>query len=84
GVRVVWLQTTGLPESLADDVYPSYGTGSEMNRSELLAWMQRSTQLHRLASLAEVGTMAAFVASDHAAALTATGVNLTCGHVPAR
>jgi hypothetical protein len=24
------------------------------------------------------------VASDHAAAMTATGVNLTCGHVPTR
>jgi 3-oxoacyl-[acyl-carrier protein] reductase len=86
GVRVVWLQTTGLPEALADGVYPAYGTGPAdgMTRAELIAWMRRSTQLDRLTSLAELGDAAAFLASDHAAAMTATGVNLTCGHVPAR
>ena len=55
-----------------------------MTRPELLAWMRRSTQLDRLASLAEVGKVAAFMASDHAAAMTATSANLTCGAVPAR
>ena len=86
GVRVVWLQTTGLPEALADGVYPAYGAGPAdgMTRAELIAWMRRSTQLNRLTSLAELGDVAAFVASDHAAAMTATGVNLTCGHVPSR
>jgi 3-oxoacyl-[acyl-carrier protein] reductase len=86
GVRVVWLQTTGLPEALADGVYPAYGAGPAdgMTRAELIAWMRRSTQLNRLTSLAELGDVAAFMASDHAAAMTATGVNLTCGHVPAR
>jgi 3-oxoacyl-[acyl-carrier protein] reductase len=86
GVRVVWLQTTGLPEALADGIHPAYGAGPDggMTRAELIAWMRRSTQLNRLTSLAELGDVAAFVASDHAAAMTATGVNLTCGHVPAR
>ncbi len=88
GVRVVWLQTTGLPESLDDSGgrFPDYGTGSGtgMTRAELIAWMQRRTQLQRLTSLAEVGTVAAFVASDHAAAMTATAVNLSCGQSPAR
>jgi 3-oxoacyl-[acyl-carrier protein] reductase len=86
GVRVVWLQTTGLPEALADGIHPAYGAGPAdgMTRAELIAWMRRSTQLNRLTSLAELGDVAAFVASDHAAAMTATGVNLTCGHVPAR
>ena len=85
GVRVVWLQTTGLPEALADiEVFPGYGTGSGMTRTELIAWMQRLTHLNRLTSLAEVGTVATFMASDHAAAMTATGVNLTCGQTPAR
>ena len=86
GVRVVWLQTTGLPEALADGIHPAYGAGpaDAMTRAELIAWMRRSTQLNRLTSLAELGDVAAFVASDHAAAMTATGVNLTCGHVPAR
>ena len=86
GVRVVWLQTTGLPEALADGIHPAYGAGPDggMTRAELIAWMRRSTQLNRLTSLAELGDVAAFIASDHAAAMTATGVNLTCGHVPAR
>jgi 3-oxoacyl-[acyl-carrier protein] reductase len=87
GVRVVWLQTTGLPEALADiEVFPDYGTGSGngMTRTELIAWMQRRTHMNRLTSLAEVGTMAAFIASDHAAAMTATAVNITCGQAPAR
>jgi NAD(P)-dependent dehydrogenase (short-subunit alcohol dehydrogenase family) len=87
GVRVVWLQTTGLPEALADiEVFPAYGTGSPdgMTRPELIAWMERRTMLDRLTSLAEVGRVAAFMASDHASAMTATAANITCGQVPAR
>jgi NAD(P)-dependent dehydrogenase (short-subunit alcohol dehydrogenase family) len=85
GVRVVWLQTTGLPETLAE-VQPGYGTGSGggMTRAELVAWMRRSTMLDRLTSLAELGDVAAFLASDRAAAMTATAANLTCGQVPSR
>jgi 3-oxoacyl-[acyl-carrier protein] reductase len=87
GVRVVWLQTTGLPEALADiDRFPAYGTNTEqgMTRAELIAWMRRSTQLNRLTTLAEVGNVAAFMASDHAGAMTATSANITCGAVPTR
>ena len=82
---VVWLQTTGLPEALdaTVELFPAYGTGADMTRPELLAWMRRC-KLDRLASLAEVGKVAAFMASDHAAAMTATSANLTCGAVPAR
>jgi 3-oxoacyl-[acyl-carrier protein] reductase len=86
GVRVVWLQTTGLPEAIADTVQPAYGTGSGtgMTRAEHIAWMQTSTQLNRLTSLAEVGNVAAFMASDHAGAMTAAAANLTCGQSPSR
>jgi enoyl-[acyl-carrier-protein] reductase (NADH) len=55
-----------------------------MTRAELIAWLLGSTQLNRLTSLAEVGNVAAFMASDHAAAMTATAANLTCGVVPTR
>jgi 3-oxoacyl-[acyl-carrier protein] reductase len=37
--------------------------------------------LHRLPSLAEAGDLAAFLASDHARSITATGVNITNGAV---
>jgi 3-oxoacyl-[acyl-carrier protein] reductase len=87
GVRVVWLQTTGLPEAIApsDVPQPGYGTGSAaMTRDELIAWNEGRTQLGRLTTLAEVGRAAAFLASDHAGAMTAAGMNLTCGQVPTR
>ena len=86
GVRVLWLQTTGLPEALTDEVQPGYGAGSgdAMTQAELIAWMRGSTMLDRLTTLAEVGTMAAFMASDHAGAVTGVGANLTCGQAPPR
>jgi 3-oxoacyl-[acyl-carrier protein] reductase len=87
GVRVVWLQTTGLPEAIAgnDVLQPGYGTGSAaMTRDELIAWNQGKAMLGRLTTLAEVGRAAAFLASDHAAAMTGAGLNLTCGQAPGR
>jgi NAD(P)-dependent dehydrogenase (short-subunit alcohol dehydrogenase family) len=84
GIRVVWLQTTGLPEALTGDVFPDYGTGEGMTREQLVAWLQGETMLNRLTSLAEVGNVAAFMASDQASAMTASGGNITCGTVPTR
>jgi NAD(P)-dependent dehydrogenase (short-subunit alcohol dehydrogenase family) len=81
GVRVVWLQTTGLPEALHADVFPSYGTGKAMGRAELIPWLEGRTLLRRLTSLAEVGDTAAFVASDRAGAITGCAANITCGSV---
>jgi 3-oxoacyl-[acyl-carrier protein] reductase len=84
GIRVVWLQTTGLPEAISDtaDLFPDYGTGKEMTRQELIAWLQKRTMLKRLTSLAEVGNVAAFMASDRASAMTGSAANITCGSVP--
>jgi 3-oxoacyl-[acyl-carrier protein] reductase len=86
GIRVVWLQTTGLPEAIADtgDLFPDYGTGGRMSREELIAWLQGKAMLSRLTSLAEVGNVAAFMASDQASAMTASVANITCGSVPSR
>jgi 3-oxoacyl-[acyl-carrier protein] reductase len=83
GVRVVWLQTTGLPEAISRtlDLFPDYGTGAAMTREELIAWLEGKTMLRRLTSLAEVGNAAAFVASDRAGAMTACAANITCGSV---
>jgi 3-oxoacyl-[acyl-carrier protein] reductase len=87
GVRVVWLQTSGLPEALADiPVFPEYGTGigsgAGMTRAELIAWLEGKAMLRRLTSLADVGNAAAFVASDRAGAMTGCGVNVSCGSFP--
>lgn len=84
GIRVVWLQTTGLPEAIRDtgELFPDYGTGKEMTREELIAWLEGKTMLGRMTSLAEVGNVAAFMASDRAGGMTACAANITCGSVP--
>jgi NAD(P)-dependent dehydrogenase (short-subunit alcohol dehydrogenase family) len=86
GIRVVWLQTTGIPEALADtgERFPDYGMrgGKGMTREEIIAWLQGKTMLDRLTSLTEVGNAAAFIASDRASAMTASGANITCGSIP--
>ena len=84
GIRVVWLRTTGIPESIPDtgDLFPDYlgaGAGEGMTRAELIAWMQEETMLKRLPSLADVGNVAAFIASDQASTMTATFANITGG-----
>src|SRR2546427_1130718 len=86
GIRVVWLQTTGIPEALHDPggIQPAYGTSHAMTSGELIAWMRDKTMLRRLTTLADVGNMAALIASDHAAAITAAGMNITNGAVPTR
>ena len=86
GIRVVWLQTTGIPEALHDPggVQPAYGTSHPMTTGELVAWMRDKTMLRRLTTLADLGDMAALIASDRAAAMTAAGMNITCGAIPTR
>jgi 3-oxoacyl-[acyl-carrier protein] reductase len=85
GVRVVWLRTTGLPEAIPDtgdaasDLGTGYGEG--MTREEIIAGMREQTILKRLASLDELGKVAAFMASDGAGTMTATFANITCGAV---
>jgi 3-oxoacyl-[acyl-carrier protein] reductase len=83
GIRVVWLQTTGLPEAISTtlDLFPAYGTGEAMTREELIAWLERRTMLKRLTSLAELANTAAFMASDQAGAITGGAANLSCGSV---
>jgi 3-oxoacyl-[acyl-carrier protein] reductase len=85
GVRVVWLRTTGLPETIPDtgdaaaDLGTGYGEG--MTREEIITGMREQTILKRLASLDELGNVAAFMASDGAGPMTATFANITCGAI---
>jgi len=46
---------------------------------EIASGIQKATLLKRAATLADVGHVAAFVASDQARTLTATDVNISCG-----
>jgi 3-oxoacyl-[acyl-carrier protein] reductase len=84
GVRVLWLRTTGVVEAISDtgERFPDYGTGSGgMTRAELIDWLKEKTLLNRLTTLNDVGNVAAFMASDHASAVTANGVNMSYGSV---
>ncbi|GHH30007.1 SDR family NAD(P)-dependent oxidoreductase [Streptomyces lanatus] len=72
GIRVVTLKSGGVPESL-----PSGFPGAEAIADSLVG----ATQLGRAATLADVGDVAAFVASDRARTLTATDVNISCGAI---
>jgi NAD(P)-dependent dehydrogenase (short-subunit alcohol dehydrogenase family) len=72
GVRVVTLTTGGVPESLPDTFAA---------RGALTAELDKATLLGRTATLADVGNVAAFVASDQARTLTSTAVNISCGAI---
>jgi len=70
GIRVVTLKTGGVPESMPD---------SFAAKEEIAAEIQKGTLLGRAATLADVGNVAAFVASDQARTLTSTYVNISSG-----
>jgi 3-oxoacyl-[acyl-carrier protein] reductase len=85
GVRVLWLQTTGLPEAMSTtgELFPDYGAG-RLPREAVIEWLRGATMLKRLTSLADVANMAAFMASDRAGAVTASAANLSGGAAPSR
>ncbi|MBO0685135.1 MAG: SDR family oxidoreductase [Candidatus Dormibacteraeota bacterium] len=70
GIRVVTLQTGGVPESIPEDFE---------GRDAIARMTDEKTLLGRAATLADVGNAAAFAASDWARTMTATQLNITCG-----
>jgi len=70
GVRAVTLRTGGVPESIPADL---------AGGAEIAAGLAASTLLGRTATLADVGNVAAWVASDQARTMTAATVNVSCG-----
>ena len=72
GIRVVTLKTGGVPESISD-TFPG--------KDEIVSGILKETLLKRTATLADVGDVAAFVASNHARTLTSTEVNISCGAI---
>ena len=70
GIRVVTLRTGGIPETLPSDM---------PRREAIAASLAGASLLGRAATLAEVGQVAAFVASDQARSMTAATVNLSAG-----
>jgi NAD(P)-dependent dehydrogenase (short-subunit alcohol dehydrogenase family) len=72
GVRVVTMVTGGVPESMPDTF---------AGRADIAAMLTRMTLLNRTATLADVGNVAAFVASDRARTMTSATVNISCGAI---
>ena len=72
GVRVITLQTGGIPEGIPD----------ERTRNAIEKSIAKRTMLGRAATLEDVGNAAVFAASDWGRALTATKLNITCGTIP--
>lgn len=72
GIRVVTIKTGGIGESLPADL---------PERSLILDQLLPSTLLKRLATLADVGNVAAFLASEMAQSITASDVNISCGAI---
>ena len=72
GIRVLTLQTGGITETLPEG-FPG--------RQAIVNGIEDRTMLGRAATLADVGRVAAFAASDHARSMTATALNITCGSV---
>ncbi|WP_326946546.1 SDR family oxidoreductase [Amycolatopsis sp. NBC_01307] len=70
GVRAVTLRTGGIPETLPADFAA---------RQVVTDSITGQTMLGRAATLADVGAVAAFVASDRARSMTASTVNVSCG-----
>ena len=72
GIRVVTLKTGGITETLPADM---------PGRDEIIQSIEGATLLRRAATLADVGNVAAFVASDAARTMTATDINISCGSI---
>src|SRR5829696_4791636 len=83
GIRAVWRHATDLPEAIPDtgETVADLGTGfgEDTTREEVIAGMREETMLNRLPTLAELGNVAAFIASDRVSAMTATLANITFG-----
>jgi 3-oxoacyl-[acyl-carrier protein] reductase len=74
GVRVVCLRPDGIPETWGDLTVEPVATS--------VRYMIDGTMLGRLPTLDQVADAAAWAASDRAAAMTGTTMNLTCGSEP--
>jgi 3-oxoacyl-[acyl-carrier protein] reductase len=72
GIRVVTLRTGGIPESIPDGA---------PGRDAITASIEQAALLKYAATLADVGNVAAFVASDLARTITATEINISCGAI---
>jgi NAD(P)-dependent dehydrogenase (short-subunit alcohol dehydrogenase family) len=80
GLRTICLRTTGLPETATIDVvFGLHARALGIPREQFQAMIEGMTHRRRSTTLAELGDVAAFLASDRAGAMTGAVANLTGG-----
>jgi NAD(P)-dependent dehydrogenase (short-subunit alcohol dehydrogenase family) len=85
GVRVLGIWTAGVPETLSPEKLASVDSNLVMDEAAfqgLLDRLDEMRMLRRSPRLAQVAAVAAFLASDNAAAITGTFINVTSGTFP--
>jgi NAD(P)-dependent dehydrogenase (short-subunit alcohol dehydrogenase family) len=82
GVRSVVLRTTGLPETATIDVvFDLHAKPAGITRQQFQSFVEAMTHRRRSTTLSELASVATFVASDRATAMTGTVANLTGGAI---
>ena len=80
GIRVVGLRPQGMPETRRiKEAFELYAKASAMTWERFHESLASRTHTRRLSTLGEMASVAAFMASDGAAGLTGTTVNLSMG-----
>ncbi|MDA0632685.1 SDR family oxidoreductase [Nonomuraea sp. MCN248] len=82
GVRAVCLRTSGLPETpTIDVVFGLHAEAQGITPEQFAAFAAGLSHRRQATTLRELANVAAFVASDQAAAMTGTVANLTGGQI---
>ena len=82
GVRVVGLYTAGVADALTREKLAKVAGGGGIDPADVERAIAGMAMLRRAPRLAQVADTAAFLASDRAAGITGTIVNVTCGLLP--
>jgi NAD(P)-dependent dehydrogenase (short-subunit alcohol dehydrogenase family) len=82
GVRVVGIHTAGVIDTLTREKIAAVGGGDGIDPADVERAIAGMAMLRRAPRLAQVAETAAFLASDRAAGITGTIVNVTCGLIP--
>jgi NAD(P)-dependent dehydrogenase (short-subunit alcohol dehydrogenase family) len=82
GVRVVCIMPNAIPETATiREGFARYASETGVTPAEFQARIESMSHLRRLTTLEELANAAAFLASDHASAMTGTVVNLSGGAI---
>lgn len=80
GIRVVTLRPDGMPDSgTIKEVFGIHAKAHGLSRERFHEMIASKNHPRRLPALAEMASVAAFIASDEASAMTGTVVNLSMG-----